>query len=180
MYQTTKDFIAAARVLKEALLYCLIVDKPIRIETAAAGCVPCIPSVPYRTIINNHLSLQAVDPNKSQPAPERRLDVPGFYMPLKILCNYDCQTVLTLQNQREHAWIFLDIRGDKAPEVSNQIFERFCYSVTLRMSPSAVKELLEFVAEDPVFEHGSILALRQRYASAPESFTISHGRRLRS
>jgi hypothetical protein len=178
MYQTTKDFIAAARVLKEALLYCLIVDKPIRIETSAAGCVPCIPSVPYRTIINNHLSMQAIDPNKSQPAPDRRLK--NDSQPLKIFCNYDCETALMLQNQREHAWIFLDIRGDKAPAVSSQIFERFCYSVTLRMPPDAVKELLEFVAEDPAFEPGSIQDLRQRYASAPESFPIAHGTKLRS
>lgn len=160
MYQTTKQFIAAAKVLKEALLLSVIVGKPLRIETGAAGAVPCVPSIPYRTIINNHLSLQAVDPSEPQRAPNRRLAAPFFFMPMQIFCNYDCPTSLMLQVLHEHPWIFMDIRGDKAPAVSEHVFEKMCYSVTLHMPPSAVKELLEFVAENPVFREAEIKALR--------------------
>lgn len=165
MYQTTTQFIAAAKTLKEALLLSLVVGKPLRIETGAAGSVPCIPCTPYRTIINNHLSLQAVDPREPHRAPDRSLKRQFCGDTVRIFCNYDCTTSLMLQVVNEHPWIFMDIRCDSAPSVAEHVFEKLCYSITLRMPPDAVKELLDFVSEDPVFDAENLTNLRVRYKS---------------
>jgi len=175
MYQTTKHFIAAAKSLKEALLLSAIVGKPLRIETGRAGAVPCIPSVPYRTIINDHLSLQAVDPTKPQRAPNRKLEVNFLFLPMQIFCNYDCTTSLMLQSLNDHPWIFMDIRDDGAPEVPQHVFEKLCYSLNLRMPPDAVKELLEFVVQDPVFAARSVASLQARYRELYDSVVVKFG-----
>ena len=73
MYQTTQDFIATSKAIKEAFLLSLLLKKPLRIKTARIGVVPMVPCTPYATFVNDRMVMQAYDPAQPVNSPNRTL-----------------------------------------------------------------------------------------------------------
>ncbi|MCC7529331.1 MAG: hypothetical protein IT342_12480 [Candidatus Melainabacteria bacterium] len=161
MYQTTTQFILAAKTLKEALLLSLAVGKPLRIETGRPGEVPCIPCQPYDLIINDHLSLQAVDPREQRGDPDRRLKRELAGKVVRVFTNFDSWRFALNWLSRPESHILLILPGDNASRPAEAMHDWLCYSVSLSMPPDAIVELLNYVAEDSQFSDQNITALKE-------------------
>jgi len=157
MYQTSSQFIAAARSLKQALLTCLLVNESLLIETGSAGSVPCVIDKPNRIILNGGYALQMVPADAPEPAPRYLARAPiGQRIP--IITNYDSLEAQANVVGRE--CVMLDIRSDSVPPLPYSTRERAGMSIALGMSPDAVVELLNFVMEGSEFEDARFFALR--------------------
>lgn len=157
MYQSTSQFIAAARTLKTALLTSLLVNESLRIETGGAGSVPCVIDKPNRIILNGHYALQMVPADAPEPG-ERFLQRQIIGGRIPVITNYDSAEAQAKVVGRE--CVMLDIRSDSVPMLPYSTRERAGMSVSVSLPPDAVVELLNYVMEGPEFEDSRFFALR--------------------
>lgn len=163
MYQTTQDFIATSKAIKEAFLLSLLIKKPLRIKTARIGVVPMVPCTPYATFVNDRMVMQAYDPAQPVNSPNRTLQRKFAGESVSLVCNYDSIDDQLSAINSGRPVIYFEVTESGAPATAEAVNDAIGITVDTSLAPDAVVDLLNYICEGDDFSERSLSELHRGF-----------------